>query len=80
MAPVALATGSFFPALFDQSARNPLGVFALDAIGAGLGSIVSTFIPILFGFGPFFVLAGLLFLVTAAANLAFHRGLVTPES
>jgi hypothetical protein len=75
MAPVALATGSFFPALFDRSSQNPLGVFALDAIGAGLGSLFSTFIPILFGFGPFFAIAGVLFLLTAAAHLAFHRRL-----
>jgi len=73
--PVALATGSFFPALFERSARNPLGVFALDAIGAGLGSIVATFVPILFGFGAFFAIACVVFLATTAAHLAFHRGL-----
>ena len=70
--PVALATGSFFPALFEAAARNPLAVFALDGIGAGLGALLSTFLPILFGFKPFFVSAGILFLVTGAASSLFH--------
>jgi hypothetical protein len=70
--PVALATGSFFPALFEAAARNPLAVFALDGIGAGLGALLATFLPILFGFKAFFVSAGILFLVTGAASSLFH--------
>jgi hypothetical protein len=72
--PVALTTGMFFPALFDRAARRPLGVFALDAIGAGLGAVLTTFVPILWGFGSFFALAAALFGLTAASDAWFHRG------
>lgn len=77
-APVAVATGTFFPALFDRAAANPLAVFALDALGAGLGAVLATFVPILWGFGTFFVVSGTLFAVTAAADALFHRE-STPE-
>jgi hypothetical protein len=72
-APVALATGTFFPALFDRAVANPLAVFTLDAIGAGLGAVLATFVPILWGFGAVFVVAGALFGLTAAADALFHR-------
>jgi hypothetical protein len=71
-APVAIATGTFFPALFDRAAANPLAVFALDAIGAGLGAVLATFVPILWGFGTLFVVAGCTFGLTAAADALFH--------
>jgi hypothetical protein len=74
-APVGLATGTFFPALFDRAAANPLAVFALDAIGAGLAAVVATFVPILWGFGALFAVAGVLFGLTAASDALFHRGL-----
>jgi hypothetical protein len=73
-APVALATGTFFPALFDRAAANPVAVFALDAMGAGLGAVLATFVPILWGFGALFGVAGALFGLTAAADALFHRG------
>jgi hypothetical protein len=73
-APVALATGTFFPALFDRAAANPVAVFALDAIGAGLGAVLATFVPILWGFGALYVVAVALFGLTAAADALFHRG------
>jgi hypothetical protein len=72
-APVALATGTFFPALFDRAAANPLAVFALDAIGAGLGAVLATFVPILWGFGALFTVALAVFGLTAAADAMFHR-------
>ncbi|WP_165233512.1 hypothetical protein [Aquisphaera insulae] len=71
--PVAMATGTYFPALFDQTARNPLAVFALDSIGAGLGAVLATFVPILWGLSSLFFVAAFVFLLTAAANAAFHR-------
>ncbi len=74
-APVALVTGTFFPALFDRAAANPLAVFALDAIGAGLGAILATFVPIIWGFGALFAVTVILFVLTAAADALFHRGL-----
>ena len=80
VAPVALTTGTFFPALFDRAAANPLAVFALDAIGAGLGAVLATFVPIIWGFGAFFAVAGALFGVTAAIDVTFHRGLATGSS
>jgi hypothetical protein len=73
-APVALATGTFFPALFDRAATNPLAVFALDAIGAGLGAVLATFVPILWGFGALFLVAGAVFGLTSVADALFHRG------
>ena len=73
-APVAMATGTFFPALFDRGSANPIAVFALDAIGAGLGAVVATFVPILWGFGALFAVAIVVFGLTAAADALFHRG------
>jgi SAM-dependent methyltransferase len=74
-APIALVTGTFFPALFERAAARPLAVFALDAIGAGLGAILATFVPIVWGFGALFALTIALFVLTAAADALFHRGL-----
>jgi len=73
MAPVAFATGSFFPALFDLAARNPLAVFAMDAFGAALGSLVAFFVPIAFGFSAYFPIAGAVFAATCVAAWAFLR-------
>ena len=75
MAPVAFATGSFFPVLFDLSARNPLCVFAMDAVGAAIGSAVAFFMPIAFGFSRFFPIAALAFILTAVMTWRFCRGL-----
>jgi hypothetical protein len=75
IAPVAFVTGSFFPALFEAAAENPLGVFAADSIGAAIGSMVSFFIPIVFGFEWFFVFATVLFWATAFATFLFFRNL-----
>jgi len=79
-APVALATGTYFPALFELAARNPLTVFALDAIGAGVGTLLATFIPIVWGFQAYFLVAGVLFFLTAIASHRFFRGIATAES
>jgi hypothetical protein len=78
LAPVAFATGTFFPALFELAARNPLAVFALDAIGAAAGSMAAFFIPIAFGFKAYFPFAAAVFLATCLLTRAFTRGLV-PE-
>jgi hypothetical protein len=74
LAPVAFVTGSFFPALFEAAADSPLGVFAADSIGAAIGSMISFFIPIVFGFEWFFVIATLMFWLTAAAIYRFFHG------
>ena len=58
-----------------SAARNPLAVFALDAIGAGFGAIAASLVPITFGLGAFFYLSGAVFLITVAANTLFHRRL-----
>ena len=73
MAPVAFATGSFFPALFDLASRNPLAVFAMDAFGAALGSLLAFFIPIAFGFSAYFPIAGAVFAATCVAAWRFLR-------
>ena len=74
VAPVAFVTGSFFPALFEAAAKKPLGVFAMDAVGAAWGSVTSFFLPIAFGFHVFFPFASLIFLATAVATYFFFRG------
>ena len=71
--PIAVASGTLFPALFDRAARNPLAVFAFDAIGSGAGSLLATFIPIIWGIGAFITLSAAVFFITAAADLWFHR-------
>jgi len=73
LAPVAFVTGSFFPALFEAAADNPLGVFAADSIGAAIGSLASFFIPIVFGFSWFFAFATVIFWATAIATYLFFR-------
>jgi hypothetical protein len=75
LAPVAFVTGSFFPALFEAAADNPLGVFAADSIGAAIGSMASFFIPIVFGFNWFFVFATVMFWATAFVTYLFFRNL-----
>ena len=77
LAPVAFVTGSFFPALFEAAAENPLGVFAADSIGAAIGSMASFFIPIVFGFNWFFVFATVMFWATAFVTFLFFRNLDT---
>ncbi len=72
--PVAFVTGSFFPGIFELAAKNPLGVFALDAVGAAFGSLASFFLPIAFGFRAFFICAALVFVATIAAYALFVRG------
>lgn len=71
-APIGLAAGTFFPALFDEAARKPVTVFAFDAVGAGLGASAATFIPILWGFRTYFAIAILFFAATAVADMWFH--------
>jgi spermidine synthase len=81
LAPVAFVTGSFFPALFEAAAENPLGVFAADSIGAAIGSMAAFFIPIVFGFSWFFLFATAMFWATALATFLFFRDLKTaPEA
>jgi hypothetical protein len=75
LAPVAFVTGSFFPALFEAAADNPLGVFAADAVGAALGAMAAFFVPIVFGFDVFFAFATVTFWVTAFLVYRFFRGL-----
>jgi hypothetical protein len=75
IAPVAFVTGSFFPALFEAAARNPLGVFAADSVGAAFGSMASFFIPIVFGFDWFFLFATVIFWGTALIVFQFFRNL-----
>ena len=75
IAPVAFVTGSFFPALFEAAAKNPLGVFAADSVGAAIGSMASFFIPIVFGFGWFFIFATVIFWGTALIVFRFFRNL-----
>jgi len=70
--PGAVATGTFFPLLFEKAIKNPLGVFALDALGAGLGSLLAAAIPILFGFQVYGYVALMVFAGTILTDRWFH--------
>jgi spermidine synthase len=62
--PAAFALGSYFPSLFETAERNPLAVFAMDAIGAALGSLGAFFVPIVFGLSRLFTVAAVICLCT----------------
>jgi hypothetical protein len=70
--PIAVASGMFFPALFDRAAKQPLTVFAYDAVGSGWGALLSTFIPIIWGIQAFIMMSAMAFLATLAADIWFH--------
>jgi hypothetical protein len=71
--PIAVASGMFFPALFDRAARQPLTVFAYDAVGSACGALLSTFIPIIWGIRALITASAIVFLTTLAAHIWFHR-------
>ena len=73
LTPAAIATGTFFPLLFEKAAKNPLSVFAIDAIGAGFGSLLAAAIPVLFGFQVYGYIALVVFIVTAGVDRWFHQ-------
>jgi hypothetical protein len=70
--PIAVASGMFFPTLFDRAARQPLTVFAYDAVGSGWGALLSTFIPIIWGIEVFITVAAVAFLAILGADIWFH--------
>lgn len=63
-------TGNLFPLLFERSAHHRLYIFALDAIGAAIGAMMSFFIPILFGLTVLRQVAIVVYLITCIAMLA----------
>jgi hypothetical protein len=71
LAPLAVATGTFFPLLFERLSQGRLALFAMDAIGAAAGGLAGFFVPMLFGFQALTGLAVLTFVVTGAALLLF---------
>jgi hypothetical protein len=73
MAPLGIASGMFFPAVFEAASRNPVAVFAFDALGAGAAALAATFIPIVWGIDAFLITAGFTFLATVAAATIFYR-------
>lgn len=78
--PAAIATGTFFPLLFERSAKNPLGVFALDAIGAGFGSLLAAAVPILFGLKVYGFIALVIFAITILIDKWFYKADLSKES
>jgi len=50
----SVMTGVFFPTLLEGPERRMLTVFAMDAVGALLGSILSAMIPVFIGFRAFY--------------------------
>jgi spermidine synthase len=72
IAPAALVTGTMFPALFDQTAGNPLAVFAFDAVGSALGALLATFVPLAWGLDTLLAVAGTGFLLTVIVETWFN--------
>jgi hypothetical protein len=72
IAPAAMLSGSFFPVLFDRTSQNPLAVFAFDSVGAGLGALLATFVPIALGIDAFYLVAAGVFVLTVIADRCFH--------
>ena len=70
--PGAAAAGTFFPLLFDKAAKNPLAIFALDAVGAAVGSMLAAAIPILFGFQVYGYLVLTILCITIIMDKWFH--------
>jgi hypothetical protein len=62
--PATFLTGRFFPRVFGSSEGRMLRVFAMDAVGAFLATILAAFVPILFGFTAYLLIVALLFLGT----------------
>ncbi len=79
LAPLAVATGTFFPLLFEKASSQPLTVFAFDAMGAGAGALAATFTPILYGFPAYTALGAGVFVVTATVDVLFHRRIMKLE-
>ncbi|MBM4005395.1 MAG: hypothetical protein FJ295_19230 [Planctomycetes bacterium] len=64
-----LVTGNMFPAVFEAHPQDRLHIFALDAIGAAGGAMISFFMPILYGMTAFRVVALAVFLLTTVVML-----------
>jgi hypothetical protein len=62
--PAVFVTGRFFPSVFGSREGRMLRVFAMDAVGAFLATILATFVPILFGFSAYLGVVALLFVTT----------------
>jgi hypothetical protein len=62
--PAIFVTGRLFPAVLGSGEGRMLRVFAMDAVGAFLATILAAFVPILFGFTAYLASAALLFAVT----------------
>jgi hypothetical protein len=62
--PAIFMTGRFFPSVFGSREGRMLRVFAMDAVGAFLATVLAAFVPILFGFTAFLGVVGLLFVTT----------------
>jgi hypothetical protein len=58
-------TGTFFPALLRGDDDKKLAVYVFDGIGAFIGAVISFSIPLLIGFGMFYIAALVIFVLTA---------------
>ena len=71
LVPAVLATGTFFPVIFEAIPMGRLQLFSMDAVGAALGAILAFFVPMLFGFQVFTIVVMSVFLITGICMLAF---------
>jgi hypothetical protein len=71
--PVILATGTFFPVLFEEVPTGRFAFFAMDAVGAAAGGLVSFFVPMIFGLRALTGVAMVVFLVTCLGTVLCLR-------
>lgn len=67
LVPLVIASGRFFPTVFEMEPETQVYVFGMDALGAAAGALLAFFVPILPGIASFQRLATTAFLVTSVA-------------
>lgn len=75
LVPGVLVTGAFFPIIFEEIPEGRLQLFGMDAVGSAIGAILAFFIPMLYGFKIFSLMAVGMFVVTSLSMIVFLSAL-----
>jgi spermidine synthase len=85
--PLIVYTGTFFPSLFFGHRKRLILIFTMDTLGTILGGMLSTLVPIFWGFSQYFqlslicfALCYLILLRNTADLLPQEQGIVSGES